>query len=150
MALKLDKYNDEVKQWGADFIPAVKGSGQAFGVQHRSNSPSQVASINKFRNKFFLKDGAIARVSITFPRTLIYTHKGAGKGRGGTKGSRWVDRYGNAKSTSPGSLGKMGTEGRTAKPFINAALEGNSGVEKLATIAAENLGDVLAGSLFIK
>ena len=44
----------------------------------------------------------------------------------------------------------MATGGRVAKPFINDALEAPDGVEKLATIAAENLGDVLAGSLFIK
>ena len=87
---------------------------------------------------------------MSFPRTLIYTHKGAGKGRGGTKGSRWTDKYGNKKTTNPKSFGKMATGGRVAKPFINDALEAPDGVDKLATIAAENLGDVLAGSLFIK
>lgn len=150
MAINLDKYNDEIQQWADDMKPAFQAKASGYGIKHRPDSPSTSPSINKFKNRFFSKDGAIERVSISFPRTLIYTHKGAGKGRGGTKGSRWTDKYGNKKTTNPKSFGKMATGGRVAKPFINDALEAPDGVDKLATIAAENLGDVLAGSLFIK
>lgn len=150
MPLKLDTYNDAVKDWGKDIIPAFKSSAGSQGITHRADSPSPGPSINKFRSKFFSQEGAISKVGITFPRVLIYTHKGSGKGRGGSKGSKWVDKYGNSKSTNPKSFGKMGTAGRTAKPFINDVLNSEQGVEKLATIAAEHLGDVLAGSLFIK
>lgn len=150
MALDLDKYNDEVKQWGTDMIPQFKSKALGHGIRHRENSPSPTASISKFRNRFYTVAGVIERISLSFPRSLIYPHKGAGKGRGGTRGSRWVDKYGNAKKTNPESYGKMGTGGRVAKPFINDALAAPDGVDKLATIAAENLGDALAGSLFIK
>lgn len=150
MAINLDKYNSEVEQWADDASSSIKDKAGGYGVEHRSNSPSKSASINKIRNRFFSQDGAIAKVSISFPRSLIWPHKGAGKGRGGTKGSRWVDKYGNLKSTDPKSLGKMATGGRVAKPFINDALDAPDGVNKLADIAAENLGDVLVGSLFIK
>lgn len=119
-------------------------------VVHRANSPSPSPSIDRFKNKFGTKDGAITRVAIVFPRSIIYTHQGAGKGRGGAKGSRWVDKYGRNMKTNPKSLGRMGTEGRTAKPFINDALESPGGVEALATLAAESMGDIVTENLFIK
>lgn len=147
--LKLDNYNAGVKEWADEIKSLFKSTGARFGIIHRENSPSPGPSINKFRNRFFSQDGAIAKIGITFPRSLIYPHKGAGKGRGGAQGSRWVDRYGNAKKTNPTSLGKMGTGGRKAKPFINEALDSEQGVNKLATLAAEHLGDALVGNLFI-
>lgn len=150
MPIKLDTYNDEVKDWARDIIPAFKSKAASLGIIHRADSTSPGPSVDKFRNRFFSQAGAIAKIGITFPRILIYTHKGAGKGRGGSKGSRWVDKYGASKSTNPKSFGKMGTAGRTAKPFINDVLSSDQGMDKLATIAAERLGDVLAGSLFIK
>ena len=150
MALKLDDYNEAVTKWDQDNNQAIKAKASAYGITHRADSPSTSPSVNKLRSKLFTKDGAIARVTKTFPRSLIYPHKGAGKGRGGIQGSRWVDRYNNAKTTNPKSLGKMGTGGRTAKPFINDALEGPDGVDELATIAAVHLGDALVGNLFIK
>jgi hypothetical protein len=150
MALDLEKYNEEVKQWFSETNSLFKNKAGGYGISHRSNSPSPAPSIDKFRNRFFLQDGAIVRGSINFPRTLIYVHKGAGKGRGGNKGSRWVDKYGNAHKTNPKSLGKMDSDGRKAKPFINDVLNSDQGIDKLATIVAEHLGDSLAGSLFIK
>lgn len=150
MPIDLDKHNEAVKEWSDQLIPVLKNKAAGYGVTHRADSPSSGSSMAKLRNRTFTKDGAINRVSVGFPRTLIYTHKGAGKGRGGSKGSRWVDKYGNAKKTNPKSFGKMGTAGRTAKPFINDALDGPEGVDKLATISAEHLGDALVGSLFIK
>lgn len=148
--LKIDVYNDAVTNWDLQNNQDIKRRAAAMRILHRNNSPSSGSSISKFRSKLFMKDGLIIRISKTFPRNLIYTHKGAGKGRGGSKGSRWVDKYGRQIKTNPKSFGKMGTEGRTAKPFINEALEAPAGVEALATIAAEHLGDILAGNLFIK
>lgn len=150
MALDLDKYNDAVISWTRDIKGLFISRGESMGIVHRPDSPSPGASLNKFRERFRSNGGAISRVSISFPRVLIYTHKGAGKGRGGTKGSRWVDKYGNSKKTDPRSFGKMGTGGRTAKPFINDVLASPQGVDELATIAARELGDVLVGNLFIK
>lgn len=150
MALDLDKYNDAVKAWDDASNRDIKSRAGAMGVTHRPNSPSKSSSVNKFKSKLFEQDGAVVKVSKTFPRQLIWTHKGAGKGRGGTKGSRWVDKYGNTKKTDPKSFGKMGTGGRQAKEFINDSLNSATGVEELATIAAEHLGDALVGSLFIK
>lgn len=150
MLINLDKYNEAVRDWDTRNNQDIRQRAGGYGITHRNNSPSPSSSISKFKSRLFSQNGQIVRVSKTFPRELIWTHKGAGKGRGGTKGSRWIDKYGNRKSTNPASLGKMGTDGRTAKPFINDSLEAPNGVEELATIAAEQLGDALVGSLFIK
>ncbi len=150
MALELEKYNDAVRDWDLQNNQDIKQRASGYGIVHRNNSPSTGSSVAKFRSKLFTRDGQIVKVSKTFPREIIWTHKGAGKGRGGTKGSRWTDKYGNRKSTKPSSLGKMGTDGRTAKPFVNDSMEAPAGVDALATIAAEYLGDALTGSLFIK
>lgn len=150
MPLDLDKYNDAIADWDQQSNADVKKRASGYNIIHRSDSPSRGSSINKFRSRTFKQDGAIVRISKVFPRSLIYPHKGAGKGMGGTKGSRWVDKYGKQKSTNPASLGKMGTGNRQEKPFINDSLDGPHGVEELATVAAEHLGDALVGSLFIK
>jgi hypothetical protein len=150
MGLDLDQYNEEVKQWFTEANGLFKNRAGAYGITHRADSPNPSPSIDKFKNRFLIQDGAIVRGSISFPRTLIYVHKGAGKGRGGLKGSRWVDKYGNPQKTNSKSLGKMDSGGRKAKHFINDVLNSDQGIDKLASIAAEHLGDVLAGSLFIK
>jgi hypothetical protein len=150
MALNLDKNNADIKDWTRDAIKDFKTTASGMGVEHRADSPSPSPSIDKFRDRYKQDGGAIAKIGIQFPRTLIYTHNGSGKGRGGTKGSRWVDKYGTSKKTNPKSFGKMGTGGRLAKPFINQVLDGENGVEKLGTIVATNLGDAIVGSLFVK
>lgn len=150
MAIDLTKYNEAVIAWNQESDAGIRSKGSSMGIVHRSDSPSKSSSLNKVKSKTLTREGAIVRVSKTFPRTLVYTHKGAGKGRGGAKGSKWVDKYGNAKTTNPKSKGKMGTLGRVAKPFINDYLESSKGVDELATIAAEHLGDALVGSMFLK
>lgn len=150
MALKLDAYNTRVEEWDRNTDVAIKTNATRHNVVHRPDSPSKGSSVAKFRGKTFKEDGAINKITKTFPRNLIWTHKGAGKGRGGRVGSRWVDLYGAKKSTNPKSFGKMGGSGRVAKEFINEILDGPNGVEELATIAAEEIGSAITGSLFIK
>lgn len=101
-------------------------------------------------DKYREKQGAIKVVTFTFNRALIYTMVGAGKGRGGLKGSRWINEQGVAKRTNPASLNKMGTGGRTAKPFIDAWLDGPAGTEQLGDIVAGELGDAIVGSIKFK
>lgn len=150
MALNFDKYNQAVSQWDQQSTQDIKSRASGYGVKHRPNSPSPTASMGRFRSRRILQDSAIVKVTKTFPRELIWTHKGAGKGRGGAKGSRWTDKYGNQKQTAPSSKGKMATGGRVAKPFINDSLSGPNGVEALATIVAEQLGDALVGTILVK
>lgn len=150
MPLNFDKYNQEVTAWMQQTQNSFVSQASSLGIEHRGNSPSSSSSISKIKTRSRLKDGAIYNIGFNFPRTLIWPHKGAGKGRGGTKGSSWLDKYGNRKKTNPESLGKMGSGGRVAKPFFNQVLDGPNGIDQLATIAAEELGDTITGNLFIK
>lgn len=148
--MDLEQYNSDVQGWTTEAVSAMKAAGAGMGITHRSNSPSKGASLPKVKGRLTFEMGAASKVSIRFPRQLIYTHKGAGKGRGGSKGSRWIDQYGNSKKTNPKSFGKMGTAGRSSKPFINETLDGEHGVEKLADIAAAALGSTIINNVLIK
>ncbi len=150
MELNLERYNERIQQATKDGVAKMKLAGSALGIVHRQGSPSKKASLPRVSDKYKKKDGGIRVVSIKFPRSLIYTMKGAGKGRGGSKGSKWTDKYGAAHTTNPKSFGKMGTAGRTEKPFFNNTLDGPTGmVENIATVAAEELGSVIINNLFI-
>jgi hypothetical protein len=150
MPLDLEAYNTEIKSWLDNATTRMKSAGSSQGVQHRKGSPSSSPSLNKVSNRVKLNDGAISVLSIRFPRQLIWTMKGAGKGRAGSKGSSWLDKYGTTKKTNPESFGKMATGGRREKQFINQELDGPEGIELLATIAAEKMGAAITSNLFVK
>lgn len=150
MAINFDKQNERVTEWAQRTEASLKGSSNALGISHRADSPSPAASVDKIKNRLKLRGGIIEVVSFKFPRSLIWTHKGAGKGRGGLQGSVWYDRLGIKHSTNPESFGKMGTGGRQAKPWFNNAIEAPDGVEQLATIVAEESGDAIVNNLLIK
>jgi len=150
MALNFEKNNADIRTWGKDAINQMQASARAMDIIHRADSPSKTASLPRVKDGYREKDGSINRISIKFPRTLIWTQKGAGKGRGGLTGSKWTDKYGNQKSTNPKSLGKAGTGGRKPKPFMNDVLDGPRGIDELATIVATNTGDAIVANLFVK
>lgn len=152
MPLKSEAYNEAVRTWGASGKNNLIATGRGMGIQHRENSSSQGESLAKIKDKYgFDKIGFISRVTFsTVNRSLIYTSAGAGKGRGGNKGSRWIDRYGNTKRTNPKSLGKAGTAGRQAKPFIIKMLDGTNGVEQLADIVANHQADAIVDTILVK
>lgn len=150
MKLDLDRYNERLKEAGKELLHNIQEEANDMGIEHREDSPSRGSSVAAMKDSYGAHDGAVDRISIKFRRSLIYPHKGAGKGRGGTKGSKWVDKFGVTKSTNKNSLGKMGTGGRVAKPFINQVIESEKGVEKIATIAAEELGDAIVNNMLVK
>lgn len=148
--LDYNQYNDRVKQWGGALRKSFEANAASMGIEHRANSPSQGASIKKMKDRYKENDGAISRISYRVEKALVFTHKGAGRGSGGSVGSKWTDKYGNQKSTNPNSFGKMGTGNRKAKPFINEALESENGMDALAVIAAEELGYEIVNKMQIK
>lgn len=145
-----DQYNEEVKGWGKNLPDLLRSRAGAYGIRHRENSPSDRSSLNSMGVRYKQSDGLISLVTLRVNRSLIYTHKGAGKGRGGNKGSRWIDKYGTQKKTAASSIGKAATAGRREKPFINDVLEGAQGVTKLADIVAENLATTIVNSAIIQ
>lgn len=141
-----DKINRKVKNWEIVTLAEVKSAAKGMGVRHRSNSNSSRSSVNSMRTKDKKRAGdLISAVSFVFNRSLIYSYYGAGKGRGGRKGSSWVDKYGKRHKTNPKSLGKAGTGGRKEKPFFD---EINEHIDKLALEVAEETGQVVASNIF--
>lgn len=150
MAINFDKQNERVEAWALRTEAGLKGSSSALGISHRANSPSSGSSVSKIKARTKKRGDIIEVISFKFPRTLIWTHKGAGKGRGGLQGSVWYDNLGIKHTTDPDSLGKMGTGGRVAKPWFNNTIEASTGVDELATIVAEESGDAIINNLLIK
>ncbi len=150
MALNFDKQNERVIEWSNRTATALKGEGNALGIQHISRSPNKTSSLGKIKDRQRYRDGIITSIGFSFPRTLIYPHKGAGKGIGGDKGSRWTDKYGISRETNPASLGKIGTGSRVEKPWFNQVMEGATGVDELATIVAEETGDAIVNNILIR
>ena len=151
MKLDLDRYNERIKETGKEVLNDIKQRANSEGIEHREDSPSKGSSVAALKNSYKQHDGTVDQISIKVRRSLIIgPHKGAGKGRGGSTGSKWVDKFGVTKSTNPKSLGKQGTGGRKAKPFINDVLEGPNGVDKIAAVAAEELGDAIVGKMLVK
>ena len=142
-------YNNAIEAQGLRLEAVMKSAAQQQGIQHRRNSPSAGDSVRKLKARFRQREGAINRIGYQFPRALIYTHTGAGKGQGGLVGSRWQTRYEETRRTNPRSLGKADTGNRKAKPFIDTSLTGPDGIPKISEIAAVELGAVVTGNLFI-
>lgn len=148
--IDFDKQNERVIGWAGKTENNLKGKTNALGIIHRSTSPSPGPSVNKIKNRVKYRGGIIEVVSFRFPRSLVWPHKGAGKGMGGSKGSVWYDKLGIRHSTDPDSLGKMGTGNRVAKPWFNTVMEATTGVDELATIVAEESGDAIVNNILLK
>ena len=148
MANEFDTLNTEVAAWAKDTDAVIHNTGAAYGIKHSSNSPSPSASLPKVRGRIFFKDQVAAGIAFKFNRTLVYPHHGAGKGKGGSKGSRWVDKYGITRKTNPKSFNKMNTGNRKAKPFLNDALKKQAPL--LANIVAQTGADIVTRKLFIQ
>ena|SRR5687768_13364843 len=150
MKIDFDKQNERVIGWTGKTENDLKGKTNALGIKHRSNSPSPGPSANKIKSGVKYRSGIIEIVSFKFPRSLVWPHKGAGKGMGGSKGSVWYDKLGIKHKTDPRSFGKMGTGNRTAKPWFNSVMEAPAGVDELATIVAEESGDSIVNNILLK
>ena len=79
--------------------------------------------VQSIRQSTGKSNGEINKVGLKFARHGIYFEKGAGKGKGGNKGSRWRNPTGQLVTTKSSSFGKMNTGDRKAKPWIAPALE---------------------------
>jgi hypothetical protein len=67
--------------------------------------------------------GEASKISFSFPYYMVFVHKGAGRGYGGSKTGKFTNAFGGKTLTSSGSMGKMGTGKRVAKPWFNPVIE---------------------------
>lgn len=146
MAIDFSELNRAIKAWEVRTLAKVKATGSKMGVRHRTDSPSTGDSLAALKSKDSKTAGdLISSITFTFARSLVYPYYGAGKGRGGAKGSSWIGPHGIRRKTNPKSLGKAGTGGRVAKPFFD---EIGSDLNELADIVTEKTGDVIVANIF--
>lgn len=67
--------------------------------------------------------GEANRIQFAFPYYMVYVHKGAGRGYGGTKTGLFTRKNGGKGITRKSSMGRMGTGKRKPKPWFNPVLE---------------------------
>ena len=129
LAVDQDKVNRIILAKTQQLAPALVAEQSKYGMVHSTNGISKVKTTTRKR------DGLISKISIIFKKSGIYREKGAGKGYGGAKGSKWVNAKGELKTTNPKSLNKQGTGNREAAPWLNPV------VEKFADQLADELLD---------
>lgn len=143
-------FNTLVLGWSVQAAQTIRMAAGAMNIQHRPVSPSLASSVARISSAVSYESGVINKITFRFPKSLAYVHHGAGRGQGGVKGSKWIDARGDRKQTNPRSLGKQDSGNRWAKPFFNNAMTGAGGVDALADIVAETIGDSVIDNILIK
>ena len=124
------KINNQVAELTAKTVVILKAEQQRVGIKSFSGKGQ------KINIRYTKKNGIVNRISFKFARYMIYVEKGASKGHGGTKGSRWENRKGEVIQTNPASLNKMNTGNRPAKEWFNPVIK-NYTEQLVAEVAHE-------------
>ena len=138
----IDKANSIIESKTALVIEQLKSEQAKYGIQHGPDG------MDKIKKSFRKRDGLINKVTLKFKKTGIYREKGAGRGYGGSKGSKWIDSKGIQRSTNPNSLGKAGTGNRKAAPWFNPVIE--KFADDLANDLADQFVEIAFNNLKIK
>ena len=93
--------------------------------QARQGIKSYSGELRKIRVQLLRKNaaGIYSRIRFTFPRYGVFVEKGAVRGRGGAKGSKWLNKRDIEIYTNPEARNKMNTGGRRAKEWFNPVIE---------------------------
>ncbi|WP_374949639.1 hypothetical protein [Mucilaginibacter sp.] len=140
----INAQNAAVKQFWSETLQAVKNRYMAM-VQSTGRSGDGLDSLKGGTRKSY---GEIDSMYIRFNRYLVWLHKGAGKGKGGSKGSTWTDKNGIRRRTNPASFGKMNTGSRHAEEWLNPVMDKQ--LPKLADIVAGFKADAAVNQIQIK
>lgn len=137
---RLMQFNKDVANWGIDVATQLRGNVATMFASHGPSEHRLANSIESYvaYDKTFHKE--VYRVGFRFARHGVHLHYGAGRGYGGEKGSRWMDRLGYLKETAEKSKGKMGIGARQERDWFNPVLEKN--LNRLADIAADYCADM--------
>ncbi|MDR1716322.1 MAG: hypothetical protein LBS20_10795 [Prevotella sp.] len=128
---RLGQFNQDVRQWGIDTTKELKGSVRSMITTDRRLSDS--IKPNFYYDRKYAKE--INRVGFSFVREGVYVHRGAGRGQGGWKGSKWYNKKGELKETNENSLGQMGFGNRRPKEWFDPVVEGR--LPQLADLVAD-------------
>lgn len=139
----LTAFNDSVNKWAKKVEDELKTSAQSrfnhrAKVTHLQPHLSDSIKANIYKDKKYKLE--TRSVGFSIARHGVFLHRGAGRGYGGFSGSKWTDKYGNIKSTSENSLGKMDTGSRQAVHWFNDVI--NRNIEELIGIVADYSLDI--------
>jgi len=138
----LAAFHTQVEAWSKKATSALKSSVSAL-IENDIELSDSIRP-NLYSNKY----GEYNRIGFSFKREGIYVHQGAGRGFGGTKGSKWIHK-GVVRTTNPESFGRMGSGGRTEKKWFDPTIKAM--LPELADIVANYCADMAINidSIFI-
>lgn len=117
---RVEEFNNDVKAWSIHTTRRLKLNVRAMVKADRKLSDSISPNIY-YDNKYGAKEAN--RIGFSFVREGIHLHKGAGRGQGGSKGSKWYNRFGERKETLASSLNKMDTGNRKAIEWFDPIID---------------------------
>ena len=138
----IEKVNKIIQDATTALLPALVSEQAKYGIKHGSDG------MDRIKKSFRKRDGLINKVTLKIKKSGIYREKGAGKGYGGKKGSKWINAKGNQKTTNPESLGKAGTGKRRAAPWFNPVVEKYA--DQLANQLADEFVEIAFNNLKLK
>lgn len=112
MLTPLEELVAACKDWTADTQIALK-------MRVASKSGALRKSI---KGRVKLRNDEPYAISFSFHRYGAWLEKGAGKGAGGSVGSKWKNKKGNRQSTNPLSKNKMGIK-RSEHPWFDITIQ---------------------------
>ena len=115
--METQQFNTEVTAWSKDTNRKVKLEVQRLTLKYSGQGYAQQKSAVK---KY---GGEASKITFAFPYYMVFVHKGAGKGYGGSISRKFTNKAGGKSNTKASSMGKMGTGKRVAKPFFNPVVE---------------------------
>lgn len=136
--MTVDEFNEKVSGWSVTTRSRLASSAPVFSGERSKSEKDETlqSSIRTSKKKQF---GEIVGVGFGFARHGIYVNYGAGRGQGGTKGSKWRNKDDEMMKTKSKSLGLMNTRNRHAVDWFDGNIR--MGLKELADIAQEYYGD---------
>jgi len=72
--------NEKIILWADKNLQSIKTEIDALGIKHSPKSPSPAASKNSITKKVRSRNGQVDKISYGMPRSMVFVHKGVGKG----------------------------------------------------------------------
>lgn len=112
---KTQQFNTDVAKWANETKRKIKLEILRLVLSIGPGHNQQKVGVKKYA-------GEASRIDFNMPYYMVFVHKGAGRGYGGSKSGLFTSPTGK-RTTNPLSAGKMGTGKRKAKPFFNPIVE---------------------------
>ena len=96
----LAEYNGEVSGWGRNVTRKTKNRVLRLVLNIGPGYNDQKSTVSRFL-------GEANKISFSFPYYMIFVHKGAGRGYGGSKSKKFTNKFGGKTATNINSLGKI-------------------------------------------